>query len=124
MTHFTELLVIPRTTGMSPFGDPTSRAKEKEVAGLSSHHSHHSHHSISDGRVMRHALHGHLHAALRTTDAEETEDIDKDRPCVWDVRRHHAPKYVLLGGEGAIASWFPFVPRGSSDKISSHSLTL
>lgn len=111
--HLTELFVIPRTIGISPFGDPSSKAKEKEYASLE-HHTR-SHHNIGHdfeatrtNALPRHFLH------LKETDAEENADVDKDRPCIWDVRRHHVPKYVLLGGEGATAGKIAFASHGDN----------
>lgn len=100
--------MIPRTIGISPFGDPTSKAKEKEFASLGNHsHSHHNiGHDFEAARVSiapRHYLH-----LLKEKDAEENADVDKDRPCIWDVRRHHVAKYILLGGEGATAGMLLF----------------
>lgn len=43
---------------------------------------------------------------VKGPEPENLVDIDKDRPSIWDVRRHHVPKYVLLGGEGAVAGTF------------------
>ena len=34
---------------------------------------------------------------------DDMADRDKDQPGVWDVRRHHVPEDVHLGGEGAEA---------------------
>lgn len=39
-------------------------------------------------------------------------DMDADRIQVWDVRREHISKYVLLGGEGSVA--------GTSRRLMSH----
>lgn len=72
--HLTELLVVPRTVGVSPFGVRGSAPKEPE-------------HNKDVAR-------------------DDLADLDKDRPGIWDVRRHHVPKYVLLGGEGAVAGSF------------------
>jgi hypothetical protein len=70
--HLTELLVVPRTVGVSPFGVRGNIAKEPELS-------------------------------VREAGGDDMADRDKDRPGIWDVRRHHVPKYVLLGGEGAVA---------------------
>ena len=70
--HLTELLVVPRTLGVSPFGVRGNIGKESELS-------------------------------LRDAGGDDLADGDKDRPGIWDVRRHHVPKYVLLGGEGAVA---------------------
>lgn len=81
--HLTELLVVPRTIGVSPFGVRGNISKESELP-------------------------------VREAGGDDMADCDKDRPGVWDVRRHHVPKYVLLGGEGAVA--------GKSSQFSFHFL--
>ena len=69
--HLTELLVVPRTVGISPFG----------VRGAG---------GLKEPEGPREG-------------AGDDLDMDKDRPGIWDIRRHNVPKYVLLGGEGAVA---------------------
>lgn len=106
----TEIAVVPRTIGISPFGfgvPPVSALPRSgsmtRTTGLSSIFAASSSDDASAGSG---AGGGSVGSGLSSAANIVT---DADRIEIWDIRRHYVSKYVLLGSEGAVSGkYFPF----------------